>query len=83
MNYSMNIYPWLKDVAIIKKVGAYFQLDFDVSCPRVRREIKKVPMMYYIREAAKKVIFFSGPTTKALPSPSSLVVTFFRIFFRA
>jgi len=30
-----------EDVAIIKKVGAYFQLDFDVSCPRVRREIKK------------------------------------------
>ena len=33
-----------------------------------------------MREAAKNVFFFCGPTTKVQP-PSSLVVTFFGIFF--
>ena len=38
----------------------------------------------YVREAAKKVFFFSGPATKSLPpSPSSnlLAIIFFLIFF--
>ena len=75
----MALISWYGDIVVDHAYYDYpdypQQHDYQVSPEQGDRS--------YLREAAKKLFFFSGPITKALTPPPSSLVVLFRIFIRA